>query len=145
VRVDFYLLGRDPAEAVVPRLAGQTLKAGERLLVVAADPDRLSLLSKALWAHDPESFLANGIAGTEHDARQPILLSTRVEPANGARFALLADGAWRDAAAAFARVFLLFDEPGLAAARACWRTLGEREDVERRFWKQDGGRWREGP
>jgi DNA polymerase III subunit chi len=145
VRVDFYQLGRDPVEAVVPRLAEQTLKAGERLLVLAADPERLAALSRALWAHAPESFLANGVAGTAHDARQPILLSTRAEAANGASFVVLADGAWREEAQAFARVFLLFDTDGVEAARACWRMLGDREAVERRFWKQEGGKWREGP
>lgn len=145
MRVDFYQLGRDPVEGVVARLADSTLKAGERLLIVAAGEERLSALSAALWAHDRESFLAHGIAGGPHDQRQPILLSGRAEAANGARFVILADGGWRDEAERFARVFLPFGAEHLPAARACWRMLGERDGVERRFWKQDGGKWREGP
>ena len=87
-----------------------------------------------------ESFLAHGEAGGPHDARQPILLSEAMEPANGASFVLLADGRWRDAEG-FERAFLLFGEETLAEARACWRMLGEREGLERRYWRQEGGRW----
>jgi len=145
MRVDFYQLSRDPAETVVPLLATNTLKAGERLLVVSGDDAQLAAVSKALWSHAPESFLAHGASGSPHDLRQPVLLSDRPEAANGARFLALADGAWRSEAESFDRVFLLFGEAALDGARACWRMLGEREDAERRFWKQDGGKWREGP
>lgn len=145
MRVDFYQLSRDPAEAVIPLLAANSLKAGQRLLVVSGEEGQLAAVSKALWSHTPESFLAHGMAGSAHDARQPVLLSTRPEASNGARFVALADGLWRDEAASFDRVFLLFGEAALAGARACWRMLGERDGAERRFWKQDGGKWREGP
>ncbi|MBA3054612.1 MAG: DNA polymerase III subunit chi [Sphingomonadales bacterium] len=145
MRVDFYQLSRDPAEAVVALLAGKTLEAGERLLVVADDSARLGKISEALWSARPEeSFLANGRAGTADDARQPILLSDRVEPANGAQFLLLADGLWREEAAApgaFERVFLVFDAGTLEGARACWRKLGTHDGLERNFWKQEDGRW----
>ena len=145
MRVDFYQLSRDPAEAVIPLLAANTHKAGERLLVVSANDHQLAAISKALWSHAPESFLAHGAAGGPYDARQPVLLSDRLEAANGARFVALADGTWRTEAEGFERVLLLFGEAGLDGARACWRMLGEREGAERRFWKQDGGKWREGP
>ena len=52
VRVDFYQLARDPAEAVLPLIARNTLAAGERLVVVsrgrrAARPDRPRALGQA--------------------------------------------------------------------------------------------------
>jgi DNA polymerase III subunit chi len=144
VRVDFYHLTRDPAEAVIPRLAEQTLKAGERLLVVSADAAQLERIGKALWDHAPESFLANGRAGGGHDDRQPILLADTPEPANRAAFCILADGAWRAEALRFARVFYLFDEPAIAAARACWRSLKD-SGCERHYWQQQGRKWVEGP
>jgi DNA polymerase-3 subunit chi len=50
----------------------------------------------------------------------------------------------RDQAGGFARVFYLFDEAGIAAARTCWREL-RRGSAERHYWKQQGGRWLEGP
>lgn len=146
MRVDFYQLTRDPAPAASAMLARKTLEAGERLLVVAADAALLEEIGTTLWATAPERFLAHGRAGGPHDARQPILLSDTADPANGARFVLLADGEWREPDAGCARVLYLFDEPGKQAARVCWSTLGKRAGIERRYWRQDeSGRWVEGP
>ena len=144
MRVDFYQLTRDPAELVVPLLARSTLGAGHRLLVVSDDAAQLGRISAALWQRVPDSFLAHGFAGTVHDARQPILLGTAPEPGNGARFLALADGQWRESEG-MARVFLLFAPEHTDMARQTWRQLGQREGVERRYWRQDGGKWREGP
>ena len=148
MRVDFYQLSRDPAELALPGIAKGTLGAGERLLVVSADAEQLARISEALWTRLPETFLANGIAGGEHDARQPILLAQATEPANGARYLALADGVWRDMAEGFdgaARVFLLFPPDRIDDARGCWRMLGTREGVERKYWRQEGSRWLQGP
>ena len=145
MRVDFYQLSRDPAELALPLIARATLGAGERLLVVSGDEAQLGRIDEALWTRLPDSFLAHGRAGGEHDARQPILLSGETHPANSARFLALADGRWRDPGEAFTRVFYLFDEATLQPARDCWRMLGARDGIERRFWKQDGGKWVEGP
>lgn len=148
MRVDFYQLSRDPAEGVLPQIARNTLGAGARLLVVSQDEAQLGRIGEALWTRLPDSFLAHGRAGGAHDSRQPILLSDTVNPANGARFLALADGLWRDAAEGaedFERVFLLFPPDRIHSARDCWRMLGQREGVDRRYWRQEGGKWREGP
>ncbi len=143
MRVDFYQLTNDAAEHVVPLIARNTLAAGQRLLVVSDDPAQLKRTSEALWTRLPDTFLANGLASDPHADRQPILLSTDVEPANGAKFMALADGMWRDGE--FERVFLLFPPARIDDARGCWRMLGTREGVERRYWRQDGGKWVQGP
>lgn len=145
MRVDFYQLSRDPAEAVLPQIARNTLKAGERLLVVSGDEAQLGRIGTGLWERFPDSFLAHGVAGGAYDARQPILLSGAMEPANGARFVAIADGVWRDGEAGFDRTFYIFDDETLQPARECWVMLGKRGGVERRFWKQQGGKWVEGP
>lgn len=144
MRVDFYQLSRDPAELVLPALAQGTLKAGERMLVVSEDAGQLERISEALWTKVPESFLAHGMAGGEHDARQPILLSHEPVPANGARYLALADGVWREFDDV-ARVFLLFPPERIDDARGTWRMLGKREGTERKYWRQEGGKWFEGP
>jgi DNA polymerase-3 subunit chi len=144
MRVDFYQLTRDPAELVLPLLARSALAAGERLLVVSDDPAQLGRISAALWARVPDSFLAHGMSGGAHDARQPILLGAESHAANGARFCALADGQWREAEG-MTRVFLLFPPERIDDARQTWRLLGQREGVERRYWRQDGGKWLEGP
>ncbi|MBX9885496.1 MAG: DNA polymerase III subunit chi [Novosphingobium sp.] len=144
MRVDFYQLSRDPAELVLPRLAQGTLAAGERMLVVSDDAGQLARIGEALWTRIPETFLANGMAGSAHAARQPILLGQEPVPANGARYLALADGVWREMEGA-ARVFLLFPPERIDEARATWRMLGSREGIERKYWRQDGGKWLEGP
>jgi len=145
MRVDFYVLGASAADTVVTSLAARALGAGHRLLIVVGDEARRAEFSRALWQARPEHFLANGDAGAPHAARQPILLSDRPDPRNGAQIMCLADGLWREAQG-FERVLYLFGDAHLAEARAQWRRLGERAEIERRYWKQDqGGRWSEGP
>lgn len=145
MQVDFYQLTRDPAEKVLPPIAQRVLDGGGRLLVVSGDAAQLDAISAALWGWKPDSFLAHTEAGEGDDAIQPILLSTEPVASNAAKFITLADGEWRDAALAFDRVFYLFPPGQIDNARTAWRTLGEREDVERRYWKQDGGKWVQGP
>lgn len=146
MQVDFYQLTRDPAAKVLTALAQKVMGDGARLLVVSADEAQLSTISAALWDAKPESFLAHAIAGGgEGDALQPILLSFEPEASNGARFIALADGDWRDEALTFDRAFYLFSPEHTDNARNTWRALGEKEDVTRNYWRQDGGRWVKGP
>ncbi len=140
MKVDFYQLSRDPAEAVVPLLARNSHAAGERLLVVSGNADQLGRIEAALWSRK-DSFLANGHAGGAHDARQPVLLSPDPDPANGARYVVLADGQWRSEVEAFERVFLLFDGSTIDQARATWRSLDGRDGLERAYWRQEEGKW----
>lgn len=144
MQVDFYQLSRDPVERAVAQIAGRVLEQGERLLVVAGESERRAAVGEALWSAGPERFLANGEAGGAHDARQPVLLSERVVPANGARCVALADGVWREevlAEGAFDRVFLFFDDTTVVAARGTWRALGTHEGLARQFHQQIDGKW----
>lgn len=143
MRVDFYQLTRDPVEAVLPLIARNTLATGQRLLVVSSDPAQLTRIGEGLWTRIPDSFLAHGMAGGEHDARQPILLSGEVSATNGARFVAFADGEWREAGESFDRAFLLFNDATIEAARNLWRALSARDGMERHFWRQEGGKWKE--
>ena len=141
MRVDFYQLSQTPVEAALPALAVKMREAGARVLVVSGDDAQLARISEALWAVK-DNFLAHGLAGGPHDTRQPILLADSLAAPNKAQFLALADGAWRDGAEAFERVFLLFEEAEVEKARAVWRKLGEDEGTERNYWRQlDGGKW----
>ena len=141
MQVDFWQLSRDPVERVVALIAERTRTAGEKLLVVADDDELRGAIGRALWETKPEAFLANGEAGAPHAERQPILLSASCEALNGARYAVLADGKWRDEAERFERVFLLFGEAGTEAARATWRRFDARQDVQRSYYAQEDGKW----
>ncbi len=130
---------------MLPAIANKVLEEGRRLLVVSSDMGQLKTISSALWNWKEESFLAHERADAGDAALQPILLSQAMEAGNDARLVALADGEWRDAALAFDRVFYLFPPQYTDQARNAWRALKGRDNVERRYWKQDGGKWRQGP
>lgn len=141
MRVDFYQLSRDPAEAALALIARNAAKTGERLLVVSADMGQRQRICQALWSLSEDSFLANGLAGDGHEQFQPILISDQPAPLNQARYLAIADGRWREGELPFLRTFFLFDDHMLQHARDTWRMLRGREEVVRHYWKQEGGRW----
>jgi DNA polymerase-3 subunit chi len=142
MQVDFYHLTRTPLDRALPRIAERIVENGGRLLIVAEGDAAQARLDQLLWSYAPESFLPHGRAGGEDDARQPVLIAGSPEAANGARNIALADGVWREEALGFDRAFHFFDEDRIAEARAAWKGLADREDVERRYWKQnDAGKW----
>jgi DNA polymerase III subunit chi len=138
---DFYHLTATPLERVLPSICEKVLAGGGRLLVVA-EADSLARLDEQLWTFARDSFLPHGREPAE---TQPILLSERPVPANGAANIALADGRWRDEALGFERAFYFFDSDSLDEARAAWRALKGRAEVEPRYWKQVDGKWVQGP
>jgi DNA polymerase-3 subunit chi len=143
MQVDFYQLTRDPAEKVLPAIAQRILDNKGRLLIISDDAGQLDAISGALWTARTDSFLAHAKSGEDDDALQPILLSQDIDAPNGAKFVALADGNWRAVTEDFERIFYLFPPEQTDNARSAWRTLGD--GVERRYWKQDGGKWVQGP
>ena len=143
MQVDFYQLGSTPLEQVIGSIADKLLAQDARLLVIAEDEGLLSRLDRLLWDQARTSFLPHGIAGGSDDARQPILLTTSPDAPNRARNMLIADGQWRDAALTYDRAFYLFDAATLEGARLAWKLLAGRDGVERRYWAQTDGRWKQ--
>lgn len=142
MQIDFYHLTRLPLERALPRIAERVIETGGRLLVVSADPAQRAKLDAALWTYSADSFLPHGEAGAGKDDLQPVLISGEAEAPNGARNIALVDGEWRDAALGFERAFHFFDEARIAEARAAWKALADKPEVERRYWKQnENGRW----
>ena len=143
MQVDFYQLGGSPPDQVIASIAEKILAQDGRLLVVAADDGALVRLDRQLWDSGPGSFLPHGIAGGADDVRQPILLSSSPDAPDLARNMLIADGEWREAALAYDRAFYLFDGDTLDGARLAWKLLAGRDGVERRYWAQADGRWKQ--
>lgn len=140
MKLDFWQYTHDPVEKVVALIAKRAVDGGERVLVVAADPQQRAALSRALWQAGPESFLANGEADAPGADRQPILIAPEPVSTNAATHLILADGTFRNAPG-FARVFLLFPPDLAPAARQAWRAQDGREGVERSYFAQEDGRW----
>ena len=138
---DFYHLAASPLERVLPSICEKVLAGGERLLVVAEE-GLLAQLDEQLWTFSKDGFLPHGREPAEG---QPVLLSAEPVAANGAVNIALADGRWRDEALGFARAFYFFDAATRDQAREAWRALKARPEVEARYWKQEGGKWVQGP
>ena len=143
MQVDFYQLAGTAPEQVIASIAEKVLAGDGRLLIVAEEEPFLARLERLLWDSGTTSFLPHALAGGSDDARQPVLLSTSPDAPNGARNMLVADGQWRDAALSYDRSFYLFDSSTLEGARLAWKQLAGREGVERRYWAQVDGRWKQ--
>ena len=69
----FYHLTRTPADRMVPTLIGKCQAQGWRIELRGTDAARMAALDEQLWQGD--GFMAHGLAGGPHDARQPVLLT----------------------------------------------------------------------
>ncbi|MEO6432840.1 MAG: DNA polymerase III subunit chi [Sphingomicrobium sp.] len=141
MRVDFYQLGEQPAEAVIASIAARVVAADQRLLIVSGDEAQLARLDRLLWTEGADGFLPHGLAGGVDDARQPVLLSTSEDAPNVARNMLIVDGEWRESALSFDRAFYLFGGDVVEGARLAWKLLSGREGVDRRYWANESGKW----
>jgi DNA polymerase III subunit chi len=139
----FYHLEAQPLERVIPVLLEKTLERGWRAVVEVGDQVRAEALDSILWTYRDDSFLAHGLAGGEHDAEQPILITTGPDNGNEAQVRFFTDRAVPQSAAGYVRIVYLFsghDPDAVTEARTAWRALREGNEVT--YWQQDeNGRW----
>ena len=143
--VFFYHLTDRPLDQALPELLEKTLERGWRALVRGTEAARLARLDTLLWTRRQEDFLPHGLAGGEHDAAQPILLTTASENTNLADILMLVDGARvdLDEVAGFTRACVMFDghdDQQLSAAREDWKAVSD-AGLTAQYWAQDDGRW----
>ena len=140
----FYHLERSSLDAVLPPLLEKSLERGWRALVRTPSPERVAHLDQALWSYSDEGFLPHGRADEEDAERQPVLLTTGTDNANGANLLVLIDQAPAGDIDGFARTVLMFDgrdERALTEARAEWKRL-KAEGRELAYWQQGArGGW----
>jgi DNA polymerase-3 subunit chi len=139
--IGFYHLTRSTLTEALPRLLARTLAAGHRALVVGTTQDGLAAVSTALWAG--ESWLPHGSQAEGDADLQPIWLSLTTDPANGARYLFVVDGASTNDLTRFDRVFDLFDgtsDTQVEAARNRWRQR-KAEDHALTYWQQTPSGW----
>jgi DNA polymerase-3 subunit chi len=142
----FYHLTRTGLPEALARLLDRTLKAGQRALVLCPDAARLKALDTALWACPEPAWLPHATPVDGDADLQPVWLSTAPEPANGARFLFLVDGADTDQSNNFDRVFDLFDgndSEKVAAARVRW-VSAKASGHALTYWKQGPRGWEKG-
>lgn len=139
--IGFYHLTRSTLAQALPQLLARTLAAGQRALVLGPDPAALDALSVALWAQPV--WLPNGTVADGDPDLQPIWLTSEPNPANGARFLFLVEGAQTDRLVDFDRVFDLFDgnkTDAVAAARVRWKTAKDAGHTLA-YWQQTESSW----
>lgn len=141
----FYHLTQKPLEATLPMLLGKALGAGWRVAVRGTDAARMDWLDQKLWLGPEDGFLPHGLAGSAHDALQPVLLTVAEEAANNPQCLMTVDGAEvrSNEVQRLERVCVLFDGNDPAAvdvARGQWRTLTG-AGCSAQYWSEESGRW----
>ena len=143
VDVLFYHLEPRPLEAVLPALLEKTLERGWRAIVETGSGERAAALDAHLWTYRDDSFLPHGLAGSEADSHQPILITTEPENPNGAACRFFVDRAVPQGTDGYERVVYMFsghDPEAVAEARLAWRAL--KDTAQLTYWQQEaGGRW----
>jgi DNA polymerase-3 subunit chi len=139
----FYHLERTGLDQVLPELLEKTLARGWKALVRTREPARIEHLDSWLWSYRDESFLPHAPAQEPNAARQPVLLTTGFDNANGAEALFLVDGAEPGELGGFARCLVLFDgaDPAqLADARGLWKRIKD-GGAPVSYWKQQARGW----
>ena len=139
----FYHLEVRPLESVLPQLLEKTLERGWRAVVEVGSPERAEALDAHLWTYRDDAFLAHGLAGSEADAHQPLLLTTESDNPNGATVRFFVDRAVPQTAEGYNRLVYMFsglDPDAVAEARLAWRAVRDGNDGT--DWQQEAdGRW----
>lgn len=141
----FYQLKGTSLEQTLAMLLDKSRGAGWVVEVRGTDADAMAQLDKALWLGPPDGFLPHGLAGGDHDADQPILLTTGGGAANAPTCLMSVFGAEvsPDEVQTAQRVCVLFDgydDSALATARVQWKTLTD-AGCSAQYWAQESGRW----
>lgn len=142
--VYFYHLTDTPLEVTLPMLLDKARGAGWRVLVRGTEDALLQRLDDVLWSARADDFQPHGLAGSDQDDAQPILLGKGVEQA-GFDCVMSVDGAdiTSSEVGLSERCCVLFDghdEAALNHARGQWKKLTA-EGCSAQYWAQDGGRW----
>ena len=141
----FYHLISASLEQTLPMLLEKSRGAGWTVEVRGRSEDAMNRLDTALWSGAPEAFLPHGVAGGDHDADQPILLTSGEAAANSPACVMSVHGAELNAQEVQDRercciLFDGYDEEAVAHARTQWKALTD-AGCSAQYWAQDDGRW----
>lgn len=138
----FYHIEQGSLDAAIAPLIEKCLERRWRVLVVGHE-ETLERLDRALWTARDDAFIPHG-RGKLKPETQPVLLSPEPVNANGAKVALLLDGADADANQ-FERIMVVFEganEAARAKARQQYKAALDGA-VTARYFQQERGGWKE--
>ena len=142
--IGFYHLTSLNLAAGLSKLLLRAHGSGMRVLVSGRTDACIDHLNEALWKLDPNSFLPHGSTKEPQAENQPILLTTDGRNQNRATALMIVEDAPFENAAAYDRIFYLFedrDETLKTTARQRWKEWkdGEHPLV---YWQQEpNGSW----
>jgi DNA polymerase-3 subunit chi len=142
--VQFYHLTSTPLERALPKLLEKAVAGGFKTLLVADSEEYAERLNELLWTYDAGSFLPHGSIQEPNPEAQPVLVSTTMEPVNGANLLVVTNGAIPDNNDQFGRIIDIFDGSNpqiVEKARARW-TSYKQTNCEMTYMRQtDSGGW----
>ena len=144
----FYHLSRTTLEQAAAPLMQKCLEAGWRVLAVSPSAERRAALDAALWTFDDKSFLPHGQSEAPglDAARQPILLTGKLENVNAAEALVLMDGVEAPVDAPYTRCMVMFDDGDRDTrdmARGQFKAAKDAGLVTRYFQQTPKGGWQE--
>jgi len=122
----FYHLTESTLEDALPGLLERSIGRGWRAVVQTGTEERRDALDAHLWTFRDDSFLAHGTDRDQHQADQPVLLTTGLSNGNDSRIRFLVDGAEPPDVSSYERVVFMFDGHDamqVEAARGHWKTM----------------------
>ena len=142
--IAFYHLQRQGLSEGLPKLAAKVLQVGMHAVIKFGDKATLTVVDKALWTYDANSFLPHDKAGCDHAEDQGLFLTTSDENPNDARVLMLVNGVDASEISGFERVLYMFDgnDPDITAkARSDWKIFKDGA-FKLTYWQQkDEGGW----
>lgn len=140
----FYHHTESSAGETALNLLPRALAQGWRVALRCGAGERAEWWDQRLWLGPEDGFLPHGIAGGDHDDRQPVLIGPQVS-GEGRQALVLTDGATAtpEETAALKRVWVLFDGADPAAvegARSLWKAA-QAGGQGLQYWAESAGRW----
>ena len=141
MQVRFYQLTCAPMAKVLPKLLEKIYEQRQRILVVCSNEETVQAFNEGLWTYHPTSFLPHGTSKEGNPENQPIWLSSKVDPLNGATVCVSIEPKKLEEVRRFETVVYLFESSRNAAFIALWKEC-QNKKIDSVFWDQGvAGAW----
>lgn len=141
MQVRFYQLSAAPLAKVLPKLLEKIYEQRQRILLLCANEEEVKNFNDGLWTYNPGSFLPHGTSKEGSPERQPIWLSSKVEPLNGATICVSTEPKPLEELKRFETIVYLFEASRNAGFIKLW-TDCQTKKIDSCFWGQGSqGEW----
>lgn len=135
MQVRFYQLTSAPLGKVLPKLVEKIYEQRQRILVLCSNEETVQAFNEGLWTYRPNSFLPHGTSKEGNAENQPIWLSSKAEPLNGATVCVSIEPKKLEELSRFETVVYLFESSRNAAFISLWKEC-QNKKIDSVFWDQ---------